>query len=113
MFICTFWSHSNRHHFVHIVEIYNVFPLHLYITILIIAFLEIVPHIFQQMRRAYTTNTFLLLLTILAFQLKHCQVSVRNTCCLDIDHILVVLFASLFFHTFYGSFELDFEVSLI
>ena len=62
MFICKFWSHSDRHHFVHIVEVYNVFPLYLYITILIIAFLEIGPDIFQQMGRVIH-NTFLLLLT--------------------------------------------------
>ena len=49
----------------------------------------------------------------MAFQLKHFQVSVRNTCCLDLDHILVLLLASLFFPTFQGKFELEFEVSLV
>ena len=61
MFISKFWSHSDRHNFVHIVEIYNVFLLYLYITILIITFLEIVPHIFQQMGRVIHNKHFLVI----------------------------------------------------
>ena len=47
--ISQFWSHSNGHSLVSVVEIYNILPPHFNITILVVTFHEIILDIFKQM----------------------------------------------------------------